>query len=476
VPIKVPTEAPANVGDTKAPTQKPTQAPTAGTALLTGKSDSVELKVVVQGKKCGSTDIEKAEQAAAFQTAMAKSLGTKEDAVEVMVMCKNEPIPRVMPDETYEQTLAKTDKLLKEARVLSLAEVGELIESSTVAEPEKPESAVDAVKKGAEAINLVRVTLVVVNADIPIQISVPMSRVGPVMDSIQTGIGDSLGLGKKQITIGAGRQEDTKVRRLGDGCETTLVDVSLETGTEDPNSQEVKQLTADFTKVVTSGQLILNVKAAAATQNVLTNCLKDQNEKLETPEIKQKTVQKEVVVSDRDGGLVLAFSIRATSNEGAKRIATATENEVPFTKVLAENLRKQGETINTEALSVEERTVIIQAGAPTKVPTNATNDSTSVPSVAPAPTKRDSSSDQTGREAALFAAFVVLFTVMLVVGGTLMYGKNLANWPCCGAAAAWVCTNKKSQKQQAPTNIISAPQAPVSAGTIEDQLNAIRQA
>jgi hypothetical protein len=41
--------------------------------------------------------------------------------------------------------------------------------------------------------------------------------------------------------------------------------------------------------------------------------------------------------------------------------------------------------------------------------------------------------------------------------------------------ASWVWTNKKSEKQQAPTNIISAPQAPVSAGTIEDQLNAIEQ-
>jgi len=333
---------------------------------------------------------------------------------------------------------------MKEASVLSDSKIEELIKISA-AEPEQPESAVnaakqaaveDAAKKAAEAAlaedgsvrdaaaaaaaaadkvvkarggdtveaayraleatrdaggdaaqqkevaaqicgcmpELKNVIVVSVTSEILVAVSVPLSKVGQIREAIQTGASNSLGLAKKQVKVGTGSA--LPGRRLGDGCDNSMISVTIETRTGDINSQEVKQLKADVEAAMTSGQLMLNVKAAAAEQNVLTKCLKDQDVKLEAPEIKEETAQKEVIVSGQDDDLVITFNVRATSGESVERIESATSeaNTGTFTKKLAEELQQLGETIDTEVLSaaveaaVAKRIVDKKTSSPTKAP------------------------------------------------------------------------------------------------------------
>jgi len=289
-----------------------------------------------------------------------------------------------------------------------------------------------------------------VGSSITVAISVPVTEVPAVRASVQDGVSNTVGVGTKDVKVGEATKKTTLRRQLQAGCDETSLTIGIQLPTSDLDSPEVKKLVADFKKAITDGHLMANVQAAAAQNGVLTACLKEQDPKLDEPVMQTAIEEKEVVVSDLDSDLVVQVKVKATSNEGVQKLidTTTADNQAAFVNQLSDALKKLGMEVPSGGLSISERVVDTAAPtkAPTKLPTVTSAPPTKSPTVEPTsggaspsgilrPTSTNSSSTQATRDALIWVCGVVAFFTAMLVVGLAVYGKNLANWPCC----YWPC-------------------------------------
>jgi hypothetical protein len=443
-PTKAPTLSPTKAPTpTLSPTKAPTLAPTKTPTMAPTQGAEITLEMAVPDGSDKWTELSKEGQDAMtdkYESAMAKTLGP-DVLVEVTIKRKNDPPPRVMPKyDASEQ--AELQQVIELAPVVEDSRILQLTQSPTKPPTIQP-------TEDGETRTVEKKDRVSIDSRLTLQMSVPVSLVKQVQQSVANGISVSLDVKAEQVSVGAdttqttaGRSE-TEARRLVDGCDETLLAVILETTHENPNHPGVLQLAADFKTAATSGSMMANIKASAAHYGTLTNCLKSTPDKLPEPATEEKIVNRDVVVSSTDNDLVIVYKIKANSEAVAATViaAVSDENKGVIKDQLQVEVDANGGGVGE--IGTIESTILSFTGAPTRAPTN---DPTSVQPPVPTTPAKSPTVEPTNqaarrsklnlRPAALFAAILTTLAVMLVVGMGVVCGKNPANWPCCGAAAA----------------------------------------
>jgi len=322
-----------------------------------------------------------------YESAMAKTLGS-DVQVDVIIKRKNDPPPRVMPKYDASDK-AELQQVIELAPVVEDSRILQLTQSPTKSPTIQP-------TEDGETRTVEKKDRVSIDSRLALQMSVPVSQVKQVQQSVANGISVSLDVKAEQVSVGAdttqttaGRSE-TEARRLVDGCDETLLAVILETTHENPNHPDVLQLVADFKTAATSGSMMANIKASAAHSGTLTNCLKSTPGKLPEPATEEKIVKRDVVVSSTDNDLVIVYKIKANSEAVAATViaVVSDENKGVIKDQLQAEVKAKGGGVGE--ISTIESAILVFTGAPTMVPTKSpTMAPTMVPTKSPtmAPTK-----------------------------------------------------------------------------------------
>jgi hypothetical protein len=153
-------------------------------------------------------------------------------------------------------------------------------------------------------------------------------------------------------------------------CDKTNLTVRIETAaTADPNSPEVLQLIAEFKATASSRGMVANVKAAAARDSVMTQCMKTPPDVLPEPQVASKTFKKDVVVRSTDNNLMVTYKIKAILEAAVDSMSTAVsvENEGAFTGQLSAMITASGGGVGE--ISEMERSIAVSTESPTPSPT-----------------------------------------------------------------------------------------------------------